>query len=181
MKNRFFALSLALAAMLCALPPAAPAQGVGAAAGPAVPLGGLGEHRGIGVRGQLSLYSPGGLLRGDVAGMAFPGSDDAGASAWRTGTWRSVSFAGNLLPTLARPADGRVRGLVGLSAHRMSISGADNPYGTVPGAQLGGVVERSWKGATLTAELGLHLVASDFGVDEMHGSFSLPVMVGIRW
>lgn len=167
--------------LLAALPAALPAQGVGASVGLAVPLGSLGEHRQLGYRAQGTLSAMDGLLRAEVAGVLVPGTEDAGATPWRSHEWRSFSVGGSVLPTLGRSGPLRVRGLIGLSAHRSEIRGVPNPYGTVPGLRLGAVLERSWRGSVLTAETGLHVVASDFGVSELHGAFFLPLMVGFRW
>ena len=167
--------------LLVALPSELPAQAFGASVGLAVPLGSLAEYRHTGYRAQGSLTSPGGRLRAEVAGVLLPGTEEPGVSPWRTRDWRSLSIGGSFLPTLGHSEALRVRALVGLSAHRSSMPGVSNPYGTVPGLQLGTVLERSWKTSILTAELGLHVVASDFGVDELHGAFFLPFLVGIRW
>lgn len=180
-KRRTLRAGLALAAALCALSSPGGAQSLGVSGGPAVPLGGVGEHRGVGVRGQLSAFSPGGLLRADLGAVLLPGSEAPGGNAWRTGDWRSVSVAGSALPLLFRSESLALRGLVGISAHRASIRGAENPYGTVPGIQLGTVWERPWGRHTLTAELGLHAVLSDYGVDELGISGTLPILVGVRW
>jgi len=173
-------LGLALS-LLAALSSAAGAQGLGVSGGPAVPLGAVGEHRAVGVRGQLSAHSPGGLLRADLGAVLLPGVAEAGEDTWRTGDWRSVSLAGSVLPLFWRSESLEVRGLVGISAHRMSIPRVENPYGTVPGVQLGMVWARPRDGHTLTVEAGLHAVLSDYGVDEMGVSGSLPLLVGIRW
>ncbi len=167
--------------LLVALPAALASQSIGANLGLALPLGSLAEYRQVGYRAQGSLTSAGGLLRAEVAGVFIPGTDDPGASDWRTHDWRSLSIGGSVLPTLGQSETLRIRGLFGLSAHRSSIRDVSNPYGTVPGLQLGTVLERSWRTSILTAELGLHVVASDFGVDEFGGAFFLPLLVGFRW
>jgi hypothetical protein len=157
------------------------AQGVGGSAGIALPVGSLAEHRGVGFRAQGSVYSPGGLLRGDVAGVFFPGDDSADTSPSQSGDWRSVGIAGNVLPRLMHTETLSVRALAGLSAHRTSIPGVRNPYGVVPGGQLGGVVERSVGRGWLTVEGGLHLVATDHGVGELEPVIFVPLTVGFRW
>jgi hypothetical protein len=172
---------LALAIALSAFPALGCAQNLGVSGGLAMPLGSLGEYRSIGIRGQLSAFSPGGLLRVDLGGVLLPGGADPRVSTWRTGTWRSVSVAGNVLPLLSRSESLNVRGLVGGSVHWMSVRGEDNPYGMVPGLQIGALWERPWNGRALTAEFGLHTVISDYGVDEYGASYSLPLLVGIRW
>ncbi|HEX2187705.1 MAG TPA: hypothetical protein VHG51_02345 [Longimicrobiaceae bacterium] len=170
-----------LLSLLVALPSALAGQSIGANVGPAVPLGSLAEYRHVGFRAQGSLSAASGLLRAEVAGVYIPGTDDPDASDWRTRDWRSVSIGGSVLPMLGRSEALRLRGLFGLSAHRSRIRGVSNPYGTVPGLQLGAVLERSWRTSLLTAELGLHVVASDYGVDESGGAFFVPLLVGFRW
>lgn len=179
--GKAFWLCFALGAALTGLPTLGTAQSLGVSGGLAVPAGSLGEHRSVGLRAQFSAFSPGGLLRADLAGVLFPGEDHPTAPPWRTGGWRSLNLAGNILPLLSRSDSVEFRGVIGLSAHRMSISGRANPYGIVPGFQLGSMFTRPWNGRTLTAEFGFHLVASDFGVAEYSGSYSFPLLVGIRW
>lgn len=174
-------LSLIVAVVLSFVSAPAHAQGLGVSVGAAVPVSSLGEYRSIGIRGQISAYSPGGLLRADVGGVLFPGEEDPQVSIWDTGDWRSVSLAVNVLPTISRSESLTFRGVIGLSAQRMSISGQDNPYGTVPGLQLGAFWERPWNGRSLTAEFGLHMVVSDYGVEEYGSSYSIPILVGIKW
>lgn len=173
--------SLVVAVLLSSVPVLASAQSLGVSVGAAIPVGSLADYRSIGIRGQVSAYSPGGLLRADLGGVLFPGKEDPQASTWRTGDWRSLSLAVNVLPTLSRSESLTFRGLLGVSTQWMSIRGRDNPYGAVPGIQLGASWERPWNGRSLTAEVGLHTVVSDYGVGEFSGSFSIPILVGIKW
>jgi hypothetical protein len=171
---------LAVLAALLAVPAAS--QTFGASAGVALPVGGLAEHRTAGIRVAGSVYSSSGFVRGDVAGVILPGTELADASSTQTDDWRSVSIGANVLPVLARSETLRVRALAGLSAHSVSVRrGGDNPYGVVGGVQLGSVLERSWNGRTLTAEVGLHVVASDYGVGELEAATFVPLSAGIRW
>lgn len=171
-----------LAALLLSAPAESlRAQAVGGSVGLAAPVGPLADGRGVGVRIQGSLYSPGGLVRGDVAGLFLPGSDEEGQPASRMSDYRSVSLGANLLPVLVRSEALQVRGLVGLSGHSVSVPNTNNPYGIVPGAQLGGVLERAWNGHALTGETGLHLIASDHGLGELEAALFVPVSIGIRW
>lgn len=152
------------------------AQAVAGSGGIAVPMGALAEERGVGFRVQGSVFTPSGRVRADLAGVSFPAADEPGAEAYR-----SLSVAINLLPTLVRTGPMRLRALAGLSAHWVDVPGVSNPYGTVPGLQLGGVLERAAGGGTLTAEAGLHLIASDYGVGELEGAFFVPVLIGFRF
>jgi hypothetical protein len=171
-----------LAGLLLSAPPASlRAQAFGGSVGLAAPVGPLADGRGVGVRIQGSLHSPGGRLRADVAGLFLPGSEGDGLHATRTRDYRSVSLGANLLPVLVRSEALRVRGLIGLSGHGVTVPGTNNPYGIVPGAQLGGVLERTWKGHALTGEAGLHLIASDHGLGELEAALFVPVSIGIRW
>jgi hypothetical protein len=153
------------------------AQTVGVSAGLAAPLGPLGEHRGVGLRVQGSLYSPERLLRVDVAGTFFPGDGRGG----ETVDYGSASVGANLTPVLVRVADARIRGLAGLSVHRVHVTGDTNPYGLVPGLQLGAVVDGAWDGRTLFAETGVHVIASDYGVGDFGVASFVPVTIGIRF
>ena len=169
------------AAVLLLAPAASLHAQIGGSAGIAVPLGSLAEHRGVGFRAQGSLYSSGGRFRGDVAGVFFPGDGSADTSPSQSGDWRSIGVAVNVLPRLTHTETLSVRALGGLSAHRTSIPGVRNPYGVVPGAQLGAVVERSIGGGWLMAEVGAHLVATDHGVGELEPVTFIPLSVGFRW
>lgn len=170
-----------LLALLLALPTSLSAQRVGGSVGLAVPSGALAETRDVGWRIQGSLYSPGGRLRLDVARVAFPGSDLADSASAQERDYSSVSVAGNFLPVITGSETMRLRALVGLSAHRVSVPGVRNPYGLVAGAQLGGVVERTWSRRAIVLESGLHLIASDHGLGELDAGFFIPVGIGVRW
>lgn len=153
------------------------AQSLGVSAGPVIPVGPLGEHRDVGLRVQGSLYSPERLLRVDLAATLFPGDN----RDWQAGDYRSLSLGANLLPVFHRAGGTRVRGLIGLSAHKVDVEGASNPYGIIPGLQLGTVLEGAWGGRALHAETGLHVIASDHGVGELEGAYFVPVTFGIRF
>lgn len=177
MLRRSIRLALLLPLLMAARTEALHAQTLGVSAGLAAPVGPLGDHRGVGLRVQGSLYSPERLLRVDLAGTFFPG-DDRGSE---TGDYRSASLGASLTPVLVRPGDVRVRGLAGLSVHRVHVTGARNPYGSVPGLQLGTVAEGAWDGRTLFAETGFHVIASDFGVGDWEGAYFVPVTFGVRF
>lgn len=177
MLRRSLRLALLLPLLLAARGETLHAQTLGVSAGLAAPVGPLGEHRGVGLRVQGSLYSPERLLRVDLAGTFFPG-DGGGAEA---GDYRSIGLGASLTPVLVRAGDTRVRGIAGLSAHRVHVTGDTNPYGIVPGLQLGTVAEGAWDGRTLFAETGFHVIASDFGVDELEGAYFVPITFGIRF
>lgn len=170
-------LALLLAPLVVAATGPLRAQTLGVSAGLAAPAGPLAEHRGVGLRVQGSLYSPERLLRIDLAGTFFP-ADGPGPQAR---DYRSVNVAANFAPVLARAGDARVRGLAGLSAHRVHVPGVANPYGLVPGLQLGVVAEGARDGRAFVAETGFHVIASDHGVGELEGAYFVPVTVGIRF
>ncbi|HST57953.1 MAG TPA: hypothetical protein VLK84_04680 [Longimicrobium sp.] len=170
-------------ALLLLSTPAAPlrAQSVGGSVGPAVPVGALAEDRGVGLRIAGSLYPRGRLLRVDLAGVIFPGTGDEDRLGPSRGEYRSASLAANLVPTFRRTEALQVRGLFGLSVHRLSVPGVPNPYGTVLGTQVGGLLERTGGGRTLTAEAGIHLIGSDHGLGELEAALFIPLSIGIRW
>lgn len=172
---------LPLFAALLLAAPALRAQAIGVSAGLALPTGELAENRGVGVRVQGSVYVPRTFVRVDVAGVSFPESSDGNASGAEMAEYRSVSVAANLLPVFRSTETLQVRGLVGLSGHRVSTPGFTNNYGTVPGVQLGGVLERTWGGRTLTAEAGFHSILSDHGLGELKAAAFFPVSMGIRF
>lgn len=174
---RFLRLALLLPLLLAARVDAVRAQSFGVSAGLAAPVGPLAEHRGVGLRVQGSLHSPERLLRVDLAGTFFPGADRDG----QAGDYRSYSLGANLVPVLARGGDTRLRGLIGLSAHRVDVEDVSNPYGIVPGLQLGTVLEGGWSDRTLFAETGLHVIATDHGLGDFEGAVFVPVTVGIRF
>jgi hypothetical protein len=170
--------ALLLAVLLLSAPPAPlRAQSPGGSVGLAVPVGALGKDRGVGLRIQASVYPTGNLLRVDLAGLVFPGTGEANEEGTATGEYRSASLAANLVPVFRRTEAGAVRGLIGLSVHQLNVPGVPDPYGTVLGSQLGGVLERTGGGRTLTAEAGLHVIGSDHGL----GALFVPVSIGIRW
>lgn len=167
--------------LLSASAPPLRAQSVGGSVGPAVPVGSLAEDRGVGLRIQGSVYPRGRLLRLDLAGVVFPADGGSAPGRAEAGEYRSVSIAANLVPMFRRRGALQVRGLAGLSAHRLSIPRTTNPYGTVVGTQFGGVLERTGSGRTLTAEAGLHVIGSDHGVGELQAVLFVPLSVGVRW
>ena len=176
--TRFFL----LLALLCAPAASLDAQAFGGSAGIAVPVGTLAANRDLGLRVQGSYYTPGGRLRADVAGVYFPGNETQGQVTTNYADWRSLSLGVNFLPRLRPATDAlTLRALLGLSAHTMSIKGDDNPYGIVPGLQLGGVLEHRTRFGMLTAEAGYHIVASDYGVAELEPVLFVPVLIGFRF
>ncbi len=172
-----------LIALLLLSAPASPlrAQSFGASVGPAVPVGALAEDRGVGLRIAGSVYPRGNLLRVDVAGVIFPGTGDVDRLGPSRGEYRSASLAANLVPVLRRTGALQVRGLAGLSIHRLGVPGVPNPYGTVLGTQLGGLLERTRGGRTLTMEAGVHVIGSDHGLGELEAALFVPLSIGIRW
>jgi hypothetical protein len=167
-------------ALLCASATSVQAQSFGASAGLAAPLGPLAEQHDIGWRVQGSAHLAGGQWRLDAAAVTFPGNTaDSSYTAGRD--YRSFSLAGNLLPTVIRSESTRLRALVGLSVHRVDVERLNNPYGMVAGGQLGGVLERAWNGHALTAEAGVHLIATDHGLGELDAAYFIPMGIGIRW
>ena len=174
-------LALLLAGLLCsASAPPLRAQSLGGSVGPAMPVGALAEDRGVGLRVQASVY-PSNLLRVDLAGVVFPGTGDAEDLGPAKGEYSSASLAANLVPVFGRRGASQARGLIGLSVHRLSVPGVPNPYGTVLGTQVGGLLERTGRGRTLWAEAGLHVIGSDHGLGELEAALFVPVSIGIRW
>jgi hypothetical protein len=148
--------------------------------GAAFPLGSLGESRGAGFRALGFVSTPGGLFRIELGVTHFPQGDSIAGSNWR-GSWRTVSLAASLRPTVLRTESSRLRAAIGLAGHRTSITDVRNPYGTVPGVQIGFGIETSTGRAVLSLDSGLSIVLSDFGVDEFSGATFVPITLGITW
>lgn len=174
-------LSAIVISLLLLQPDSANAQRIGGAAGVAFPLSTLAETRDLGFRGLGFVSTNSGLIRLELAATMFPRDGNPAQSSWQTGDYRTFSLGAAIRPTIASTELTRVRAQFGLTAHRTTVPNLHNPYGTVPGANLGIAVERRTGRGTLSAEVGFHTVYSDFGVGDFKVPLFVPFMLGISW
>lgn len=162
-------------------PGSAHAQRVGGAAGVAFPLAELADTRDLGYRALGFVATNSGLIRLEAAATMFPGDDNPATSDWQRGSYRTYSLGAAIRPTIAATELTRVRAQLGFAAHRTTVPNVHNPYGTVPGANLGIAAERRRGRALLSADIGFYTVLSDFGVGDFVIPVFVPLMLGISW
>lgn len=182
---RFPASSALLAAVAAVAPLGAQRLTPTVSAGVAVPTGDYGRLRGPGplVRAGALVGGPARRvrLRADLEAAWL--RDPGGGAAFGTldGTARVVSA---LVSVLAGPRGGRVApyAVAGAGLQWLRIDGAENPYGTVPGARAGLGVRARLGRTEWRAEVTPHLVASDHGTGRDFGVGSYwPVAVGVAF
>lgn len=169
------------ALLLLLLPLDLQGQRIGASAGPAFPRGSLAESRSLGFRAAGFTATGNDLLRIEVSYVHLPGSDSIVNSESRGDSWRTLSFGVNLRPSFVTSPPYRILGVVGLAAHRTTVPGRHNPYGTSAGLQLGLAIERALGPLHGFAETGIHVVLSDFGVSEFTPASYIPLVFGVSW
>jgi len=155
------------------------------ALGTAIPTGPLGAHHDAGRLLRAGVF----IGPRDSPGRLYLGLEDVrfgeevrlppGVSA--RGALRMTSALANLTfgPT-STPVAPYV--LVGLAAHRMTIVGSVNPYGTVIGARAGVGLRLDTPQLSARIEVASHVIASDYatGKDFSFGRY-VPVILGLSF
>ena len=192
MRMRIAGLPLFASALLTVSVPAvglhAQAIQLGVSGGVAVPVGAWGETRTPGpvVRASATLGAPTRAVRAraDLEGAwLFYQADRARGPVGsnQQGDLRALSAVASILVGGTGP---RIKPylVAGLSAQRLTVEGARNPYGTTAGLRIGAGLRWRIGRAELHGEITRHSALTDFatGQDAVGGVY-IPIVVGVSF